>query len=500
MIHIFHPSDTDFTSNGERPIALLKALEKKDKDTWEVDVSASLDYFEVFKQDYILQLPTKYGYQPFRIDNPETLGNSIYSIAKHIAYDLKNHVVTLATPIEMNCSEAMGEVLSHSYPLCSFNVYSDITTEKTFSIINMSLWDAMIQLSKEYNGHLDFDGFQIRITAEQGADRGVNIEYGSTLQGAKVKENWDLVVTELYPVTTSGITIGWLYSDVVYDRPYARRVEFDVETEEQLTFQANLYLSRYKVPRINYEVSSSLIQNVFLGDTIQVVARQFSIFTEVISYEFNVLTQKIIKLEFGNFRNTLRTFFGGLRGDIEEATLKKAQVKVDEVKGQILLKADQEDLNVVDNKVTNLSGTFDVTAQQIRSEVAETYSTKSALDEYKSSVLTQFTQTATDYTYLFQQLDTYINTLEGDTQARFIEIVKYIRFVDGKIVLGEVGNEITLEIDNDRISFLQNGAEVAYISNNTLYITDGRFLTSLRIGNFAFIPRSNGSLDFKKVS
>ena len=347
MIHAFRPSDTDFTSNGERPISLLKAIEKKDKDTWEVEVSASLKYLDIFKQDFVLHIPTKYGYQPFRIDNPETLNNSIRSIAKHIAYDLKNHLVTLATPIEMNCADAMGEVLSHSYPLCSFNVYSDITTEKTFSIINMSMWDAMIQLSKEYNGHLDFDGFQIRITAEQGADRGVNIEYGSTLQGAKVKENWDLVVTELYPVTTSGLTIGWLYSDVVYDRPYARRVEFDVETEDQLTFQANLYLNRYKVPRINYEVTSSMIQNVFLGDTIQVVARQFSIFTEVISYEFNVLTQKIIKLEFGNFRNTLRSFFGELRGDIEETTLKKAQIKVDEVKGQILLKADREELKQI---------------------------------------------------------------------------------------------------------------------------------------------------------
>ena len=335
MIHIFHPSDTDFLSNGERPIALLKALEKKDKDTWEVEVSASLDYLEVFKQDYILQLPTKYGYQPFRIDNPETLGNSIYSIAKHIAYDLKNHVVTLATPIEMNCSEAMGEVLSHSYPSCAFTVYSDITSVKTFSIENMTLFDAMVELSRQYNGHLDFDEFQIRITAEQGADRGVNIEYGSTLQGSKVKENWDLVVTELYPVTTSGLTTGWLYSDISYDRPYARRVEFDVETEEQLTFQANLYLNRYKVPRINYEVTSSMIQNVFLGDTIQVVARQFTIFTEVISYEFNVLTQKIIKLEFGNFRNTLRSFFGELRAEIEEVALRKAQLKINEVTGDI---------------------------------------------------------------------------------------------------------------------------------------------------------------------
>jgi phage minor structural protein len=335
MIVAFLPSDTVFTSNGERPVSLLKAIEKKDKDTWEVEISASLDYLDVIKQDYILQMPTKYGYQPFRIDNPETFNNSIHSISKHIAYDLKNYLVTLATPIEMNCTEAMNEVLTHAYPSCSFSVYSDIASIKTFSIENMTLFDAMVELSKRYNGHLDFDGFQVRITAEQGEDRGINIEYGANLQGAKVTENWDLVVTELYPVTTSGITVGWLYSDIEYDRPYARRVEFDVENEEQLTFQANLYLNRHKVPRINYEVSSSGIQNVFLGDTIQVVARQFTIFTEVISYEFNILTQKIIRLEFGNFRNTLRSFFGEMRAEIEEVALRKAQLKINEVSGDI---------------------------------------------------------------------------------------------------------------------------------------------------------------------
>ena len=56
-----------------------------------------------------------------------------------------------------------------------------------------------------------------------------------------------------------------------------------------------------------------------------------------------------------------------------------------------------------------------------------------------------------------------------------------------------------MQIANDRISFLQDGAEVAYISNRKLYITDSHFLHSLQIGSFAFIPRANGNLSFKKV-
>ncbi|WP_333671953.1 hypothetical protein, partial [Holdemanella porci] len=62
------------------------------------------------------------------------------------------------------------------------------------------------------------------------------------------------------------------------------------------------------------------------------------------------------------------------------------------------------------------------------------------------------------------------------------------------------GNPIQLIEKNDRLSFVQGGAEVAYFSNNKLYVNDGQFNSTLRIGNFEFSPRPNGSLDFKKVS
>ena len=76
---------------------------------------------------------------------------------------------------------------------------------------------------------------------------------------------------------------------------------------------------------------------------------------------------------------------------------------------------------------------------------------------------------------------------------------RYIRFVDGDIILGEVNNNLMLKISNDKISFLQNGIEVAYMTDNKLYITDGEFLNSLQLGNFAFYPRTSGNLSFKKI-
>jgi hypothetical protein len=92
-----------------------------------------------------------------------------------------------------------------------------------------------------------------------------------------------------------------------------------------------------------------------------------------------------------------------------------------------------------------------------------------------------------------------MEAVAAGTDAQFEEIRKYIRFVDGNILLGEEGNTLTLRIENDRISFLDSGLEVAYFSNNKLYVTDGEFLNSLQLGNFAFMPRENGNLSFAKI-
>lgn len=122
-----------------------------------------------------------------------------------------------------------------------------------------------------------------------------------------------------------------------------------------------------------------------------------------------------------------------------------------------------------------------------------------ALTDYQATVSTQFSQTNTSFEMQFNQLIESIAAAESGDNERFAEINKYIRFVDGNIILGRSDNALTLTIQNDRISYQQNGSEVAYFSNNKLYVKTLEVLESLRLGNFAFTPRSNGSLTFGKV-
>lgn len=79
---------------------------------------------------------------------------------------------------------------------------------------------------------------------------------------------------------------------------------------------------------------------------------------------------------------------------------------------------------------------------------------------------------------------------------------EYIRFKGALIELGKVGNAFTAELSNNELAFKENGQKIAYISNNSLVITNAEVRNKLSLGNetrgwFDFIPRSNGNLSIK---
>ena len=146
-----------------------------------------------------------------------------------------------------------------------------------------------------------------------------------------------------------------------------------------------------------------------------------------------------------------------------------------------------------------LSTAITQTGESIKNEVAQQYYAKGDTDRIIAEASTILEQKYNSFEMSFNSFKQMVDSNQNLTNAEFATITKFIRFIDGNIFLGEEGNNQMLKIAKDRISFLQGNQEVAYISDSTLYIYDGVFLNSLRIGNFAFVPRANGSLDFKKV-
>ena len=164
----------------------------------------------------------------------------------------------------------------------------------------------------------------------------------------------------------------------------------------------------------------------------------------------------------------------------------------------------------VNEETVNRQSAIETKANEITSKVSETYVSNSAFEHYQKDVTSQFTQTKDDFTWTIGQniksakteIGGQINgingTLKGLTDTTD-EIKSYMSFDKDALTLGKSGNKFKTQITNQEWAILKDSEKVTYINDKTMYITDGQFTESLKVGNFGFVPRANGSLDFKKI-
>lgn len=161
-----------------------------------------------------------------------------------------------------------------------------------------------------------------------------------------------------------------------------------------------------------------------------------------------------------------------------------------------------EDLATADNvndKLTELrqevNSNIEQTGEAIKSSVYEKVYMKDDVDSLLSYVNTEVEQTKTSWQVTFNQLVKQLNDYSDGSDAAFDEIRKYIRFEDGNILLGNSSSPLILRIRNDRIQFLQNGYEVAYISDQRMYNTTCEIINQLRIADSAWTVETNSNGD-----
>ena len=131
----------------------------------------------------------------------------------------------------------------------------------------------------------------------------------------------------------------------------------------------------------------------------------------------------------------------------------------------------------------------------------ESYVETSNYEEFKATMSTQLQILSDEILMNFTSTTERIIDVDGDLQNKFAEIHKYIKYKDGNITLGSSENAITLTIENDMIVFKRNNVPfgrwdgVDFHTGNIVVEVNER----AQFGNFAFIPRSDGSLMFLKV-
>lgn len=106
---------------------------------------------------------------------------------------------------------------------------------------------------------------------------------------------------------------------------------------------------------------------------------------------------------------------------------------------------------------------------------------------------TELTQTAQGITAVINRVETVEseNAEVGEILAAYQ--LTFRMDADG-VTIGKSNSGFDVRIDNEKLSFRENGQEIAYVSNSQLFITAAEITQSLAIGNYRFSRMEDGSL------
>ena len=143
----------------------------------------------------------------------------------------------------------------------------------------------------------------------------------------------------------------------------------------------------------------------------------------------------------------------------------------------------KKDFDSISASVTETQKTITTTTENIMDAIEglrEESVSQTQLEEVKSAVV----KLSSDNMELrFQQVKSLIDQLGGTVEDNQQLLEQYIRFEGARMSLGRSDSQITAVLSNDKLAFVENGQEVAYISNRTLYITDVHILQRLTFGD-----------------
>ncbi len=380
MIKSFRITDKIYSSNGDKIIQPTKAVvHKEDNGAFYIDVEAPLIYDEYLQSNSILVAPTPQGEQGFRITTLEKTRTKIKFKAYHVFYDSKDLLIEDSYVVDKNCNDALDHLNSAVSDTSPFSTLSNISTTNSYRCVRKSLYEAIKVVLERWGGHLVRDNWNIQIKDTIGQDNGVVVRYAKNLKNIEANYNWDNVVTKLLPVGKDGILLNeldptaslYVESGTQYDIPFTKTVSFSQEVNEDdfkdadtgeldedaykqalindLTEQAQAYVSENSIPKVNYTLSANIEKISDIGDRIEVIDEKLGIdvFTRIISYDYDCILGKYKELEFGNFTNTLSNLMTNINTNTERIVEEASQMT------RVIL---GEELNEATAKIWNALG------------------------------------------------------------------------------------------------------------------------------------------------
>lgn len=352
MIRLFGQTDKNYQSNGDVVLNPFRAMVyKAEGDYFYLDLETGIEYVDVLTEGRIVVAPTPQGDQAFRIHNPIKTKHKISTQAQHVFFDSANYLIEDSYVFEKDCNYALDHLNDATDNVSPFLTMSDITTIASFRCVRKSLLEAVQTVQEKWGGHLVRDNWNIKIMSSIGQDNGVVVRYKKNLKEISCEENWDEVCTKLLPVGKDGLMLPeiYLYADISYDLPYTKTVSFDQSEikeddfkdsdgvvdqeaydqalEDDLRTQGSAYLTTHSIPMVNYTLRANLEKITDIGDTVHVQDERIGvdILTNVISYQYDCLSDRYVELEFGNFKKSLSDLISTVNSTAEAVASEKTE-------------------------------------------------------------------------------------------------------------------------------------------------------------------------------
>lgn len=186
--------------------------------------------------------------------------------------------------------------------------------------------------------------------------------------------------------------------------------------------------------------------------------------------------------------------------DINQQKQHNAQTKIENVVYEVNNSKTEITETVNEQTLTQMTAVISQCNEIILSAL-ESYVETSNFEEYKETVSAQLQILADEIVMNFTAVTEQVNNVDGDLQAEITQRLKHISFSDDGITIGAGEHAMQLKLDNDIIKFMKNGLQfgwwdgVDFHTGNIVVEVNER----AQFGNFAFVPRSDGSLMFLKV-
>lgn len=299
---------------------------------------------------------------------------------------------------------------------------------------------------------------------------------------------------------------GWIFDTIICD---------DVTLKENLSKRGYSELEARKVlpttiklTAVDFGALGGNYERITVGDLLPIVSTPHNLDTYMTVAEMteNLVdpgkstvtlnrTYKTVTSGIASVKKELGKEFDLVKSDMQKRTDKVRQEFTD-------YKVDaRKDMDSITASVTETRTELTTTTENVYDalgELRDTAVTTEQLEEVKQSVI----QLNSDNLEIrFSQVKSLIDQLEGDAAEKQRVLEEYIRFEGARMELGRSDSVITAVLANDKLSFFENGQEVAYISNLTLYVTEIHVLSRFVMGDadngpFAHTFGEGGTYDF----